>query len=209
MFFLSFQDYPQVSFSCTSRRGGALLYLPVDAQRQDTRARGAFGKWMLQHIDSWLAFTRRLGLGIEQMEEIVLVTGCHLTRTWANVTFLEGQTHAQASFGINVTQGRDVCINWHFSHGNTQGVVCSWGPEGPVCQFAGYNDFQNSETGLARIRTYQRTNAYLSAGSVLFAFSAYSRGSSKGRQDPIQVRTVTETVMSRTRDSYRYLLLRR
>ena len=164
---------------------------------------------MLQHIDSWLAFTRRLGLGIEQMEEIVLVTGCHLTRSWANVTFLEGQAHVQASFGINVTQGHDICINWHFSLGTTQGVVCSWGPEGPVCQFARNINFQNSETDLTHIRAYQRTNAYLSAGSVLFAFSAYSRGSSKGRQDPIQVWTVTKTVMNQTRNSYRYLPLRR
>jgi len=205
----SFQDYPQASFSCTNRRGGALLSLPVEAQRQDTRARGAFGKWMLHHIDSWLAFTRRLGLGIEQMEEIVLVTGCHLTRSWANVTFLEGQTHAQASFGINVTQGRSVCINWHFSLGNTQGVVCSWGPEGPVCQFAKDVIFQKFETDLSHPRTYQRTNVYLSAGSVLFAFLAYSRGSLEGRQDPIQVWMMTKTVTNQTRDSYQYLLLPR
>jgi len=140
--FFSFQDHPQVSFSCTNRRGGALLSLPVETQRQDTRARGTFGEWMLQHVDSWLAFTRRLGLGIEQMEEIVLVTGCHLTRSWANVTFLEGQTYAQAPHGINVIQGHD--INWHFSHGNTntQGVVCSWGPAEPVCQFARNINFQ-------------------------------------------------------------------
>jgi len=31
---------------------------------------------MLKHIDRWFAFARRLGLGIEQMEEIILVTGC-------------------------------------------------------------------------------------------------------------------------------------
>jgi hypothetical protein len=164
---------------------------------------------MLQHIDSWLAFTRRLGLGIEQMEEIVLVTGCHLTRSWANVTFLEGQAHAQASFGINVSQGHGVCINWHFSLGTAQGVVCNWGPEGTVRQFARNVHFQKSEIDVAHIRTYQRTNAYLSVVSVLFAFSAYSRGSSKGRQDPIQVWTVTKTVMNQTRNSYRCLLLRR
>jgi len=64
------------------------------------------------------------------MDEIILVTGCHRTRSWANVTFLEGQTHAQAPFGVKVY---GVSINWQFSLGNSHGAVCGWGPEGNVC----------------------------------------------------------------------------
>ena len=70
-----------------------MLSLPVDAQRQDTRAKGDFRKWMVKHIDSWFAFARGLGLGIEHMEEIVLVTGLHLTRSWANIVFLGGHAN--------------------------------------------------------------------------------------------------------------------
>jgi hypothetical protein len=117
-------------------RGGAVLSLPVDAQRQDTRARGDFGNWMIKHIDSWFAFARGLGLGIEQMEEIVLVTGLHLTRSWANVAFFEGQKTGQASLGVNVIYGPDISINWHCSPGSVRGGVRSWGPEGKVCRFA-------------------------------------------------------------------------
>lgn len=95
------------------------------------------------------------------MEEIVLVTGCHLTRSWANVTFLEGQTHAQASFGIDVTQGRDVCINWHFSLGNTQGVVCNWGPEGPVC-------VSSQRTLIFRIQNQSLTHQNLPEDQCIF-----------------------------------------
>ncbi|KAI0001467.1 hypothetical protein BJV74DRAFT_882435 [Russula compacta] len=124
------EDFPQASFSCTGRRGGAVLSLPVDTLRQDTRTRGDFGKWMLKHIDRWFAFARGLGLGIKQMEEIILVTGCHRTKSWANVTFLEGQTYAQASFGVQAVQSPDVSIHWRFSPGRVQGAVCSWGPEG-------------------------------------------------------------------------------
>ena len=107
-----------------------MLSLPVDAQRQDTRARGDFGKWMVGHIDSWFAFARGLGLGIGQMEEIVLVTGLHITRSWANVVFLEGQVNGRASLGLKVENGRD--ITWHCSPGNVRGGVRSWGPEGKV-----------------------------------------------------------------------------
>jgi hypothetical protein len=41
-------------------------------------------------------------LVIDQMEEIILVTGCHRTRSWANVAFLENQVDAQVSFGVKV-----------------------------------------------------------------------------------------------------------
>jgi len=126
-----------------------VLYLPLDAQCQDTRARGDFGKWMLKHIDRWFAFARDLGLGIDHMEEIILVTGCDCTKSWANVAFLEGQTHGQASFGVKVDQGHDISINWQFSPTKTQGAVCNWGPEGKVCQFVGDNNFWYSNTALA------------------------------------------------------------
>ncbi len=114
-----------------TRRGGAVLCLPVDAQRQDTRAKGDFGKWMIKNIDTWFAFARSLGLGIEQMEEIVLVTGMHLTRSWANVAFFEGQTNGQASLGVEVAYGG---IKWQCSPGSVRGGVRSWGPGGKVCQ---------------------------------------------------------------------------
>jgi hypothetical protein len=109
------------------------LYLPVDAQRQDTLARRDFGNWMIRHIDSWFAFARRLGLGIEQMEEIILVTGCHRTRSWANVTFLEGHTDAQASFKIKEEHDPATGVKWQFSPLSAQGAMCNWGPE-EVCQ---------------------------------------------------------------------------
>ena len=130
-------DEPEVTFSNTSRRGGAVLSLPVDASLQDTLARRDFGQWMIKHIDYWLAFTRQLGLGIEQMEDIILVTGCHRTISWANVAFLEGHTNAQASFGVEVVRGLAVSVKWQFFPARVRGAMCSWGPEGKVRQIQG------------------------------------------------------------------------
>jgi len=50
------------------------LSLPVTARREGTLAQGDFGRWMVKHIDNWFAFSRKLGLGIENMEEVILVT---------------------------------------------------------------------------------------------------------------------------------------
>ena len=85
----------------------------------------------MKHIDVWFAFARSLRLGIEQMEEIILVTGCDRTRSWTNVAFLENQVDAQVSFGVNV-EGPETAINFQFSPENSQGVVLRQGPEGAV-----------------------------------------------------------------------------
>jgi hypothetical protein len=172
-----------------------VLSLPVDAQRKDTRAREDFGKWMVKNIDSWFAFARGLGLGIEQMEEIVLVTGLHLTRSWANVAFWEGHANGQASIGVNVTRGPEVTVDWQCLPGSVQGGVRSWGPEGKVGQF-GMDSKITLKRSCASFRTCQRTNVYFYEGFVSLVSSGYYGDGLEGLQDLIQVRTGIMTTMS-------------
>jgi hypothetical protein len=117
---------------CARRRQGALSFLPVNVRRENTLAKGDFGKWILKHIDTWFAFARRLGLGIEQMEEIILVTGCDHTKSWTNVTFLGNNVDARVSFGVNAVDGPNPSINFQFSPEKVRGAVVNRGPEGTV-----------------------------------------------------------------------------
>lgn len=110
-----------------------MLSLPVPAQRQDTLAREAFGKWMVAHIDRWFAFVQHLGLGIEQMEELVLVTGCDHARSWTNVAFSTNQLDAEVSFGVEVTHSPEGRICWQVSPERIRGAVLNQGPSGKVC----------------------------------------------------------------------------
>ena len=114
-----------------------MLSIPVQAQSQNTLALGDFRQWMLKHIDHWFEFAQRLGLGIMQMEEIVLITGCDYTRSWTNVVFFEGQSDpAQVSFGVKLAggYGPNAGIKWHFSPERVQGALLRHGPEGEVCR---------------------------------------------------------------------------
>jgi hypothetical protein len=95
-------------------------------------AKGDFGKWILRHIDSWFAFARERDLGIERMEELILVTGCDHTRSWANVAFFGGQDDAQASFGVEVIHGPPLTINWQAFPERIRGAVVYRGPSGTV-----------------------------------------------------------------------------
>jgi hypothetical protein len=84
------------------------------------------------HIDRCFEFARDLELGIKQMEEIILVTGCDRTRSWANITFLGGESDAEASFGVKVFHTGDNSIGVQFSPGHVTGAVLNHGLEGAV-----------------------------------------------------------------------------
>lgn len=112
---------------------GAALCLPIRAKGADTVASADFGKWMIKHIDCWFEWARQLGLGVNSMEDIILVTGTHRTRSWTNLAFLGGQEDAQASFGAKVNHCGDIItLNWQFSHERDRGVVLNCGPDGEV-----------------------------------------------------------------------------
>ena len=87
----------------------------------------------MTHIDRWFAFARQFELGIEQMEELILVTGCDRARSWTNVAFLKNQGDAQVSFGFEVTHGLEGRIGWQYSAERIRGAVFNQGPSGKVC----------------------------------------------------------------------------
>jgi len=105
------------------------MSLPVTSRREDTLVLGHFQKWIINHIDSWFAFTRELGLGVE-MEDIILVTGCHRTRSWTNVAFNEVQSGAEVSSGHQITDNFSDPTNWPVSNQRSQGTVQRHGPSG-------------------------------------------------------------------------------
>ena len=123
-------DNVQHSFSFT-RKYGAVLSLPVNARREDTLVLGHFRKWIAGHIDSWFAFTQKLKLGLE-MEDIILVTGCHRTRSWTNISFNEVHSDAQVSSGLQIPDGLRSPTNWPVSNQHSQGTVLRHSPSGDV-----------------------------------------------------------------------------
>ncbi|KAH9038301.1 hypothetical protein EDB84DRAFT_1479610 [Lactarius hengduanensis] len=116
-----------VEIKCTKKQG-AVLSLPVPARREDTLHRGHFREWILRHIASWYAFARELGMEIE-MEDIILVTGCHRTRSWTNTVFDEAST--RVSLGVDV-DALGTSVNWRLGVSNFRlhGAVHNRGPYG-------------------------------------------------------------------------------
>jgi len=138
----------------------------VPAQRKDTRVRGAFAKHIIKHIDHWFAFAQDHGFGINR-EDIILVTGCHLARSWANIVFQESLMEERVSFGVQVAENSDV--NWRFTPEGVRGMPFTLGPSGQVrfcTNFLRQCRRDGPLTWPDRVRIYRRTSAYSSRASV-------------------------------------------
>jgi hypothetical protein len=103
------EDDSQITFSCNGKQG-ALLSLPVPAQGEDTVAFGDFG------------------LGINRMEDIILVTGRHLTKSWVNVAFTQRRPDAGVSFDVQVSGHSHVSLEQEYVRGGDLKL----GPAGSV-----------------------------------------------------------------------------
>ena len=107
-------------------------------------------------------------MGIE-MEDIVLVTGCHRTRSWSNIAFNEVQADARVSLGVEVGGVLGASVNWRVSRFRVQGAVHGHRTNGEV--FVRQITSARILISTYSFRTYPRINAYLSEDSVSNVFS--------------------------------------
>jgi len=191
-------DDSQITFSCNGKQG-ALLSLPVPAQGEDTVAFGDFGKWMIKHIDTWFAFARGLGLEVDRMEDIILVTGRHLTKSWVNVAFTQRRPDAGVSFDVQVSSHSHVSLEQEYVRGGDLKL----GPAGRVwiCTiFKVRRILKRLGHDVARIRIYRKINAYLFEDSVSSAFSGCGL-SFVPKQDLLQMQTAKNLKPNPTHNS--------
>jgi hypothetical protein len=112
------------------------------------------------------------------MEDIVLVTGCHLARSFANIAFSDSRGEEQVSFEVKVPDVSDV--EWRFPFEDVQGAALNIGPNGQVrfrC-FSVSTRLSTRKTLTERnlIRIYLSIIVCLSEGIVLPDFWGYSQG---------------------------------
>ena len=104
------------------------MYLPLLSERHDAVALGDFGEWMLENIDACFKVAEHLGYGVERMDDIVLVTGCHLAKSWVSAIFSESSGGSEVSFGVRVSRISSV----RFDERNVTGRGLKLGPSGEV-----------------------------------------------------------------------------
>lgn len=113
------------------------MSLPATSRREDTRLQLEFSKWIITHIDSWFAFTSNFGMEAE-MEDIILITGCHRTKSWFNVAFVDNEVQPnnrlfRISRQAELAGDSGASVNWQDLILRTPGSSLSYGPYDEVC----------------------------------------------------------------------------
>jgi hypothetical protein len=68
------------------------------------------------------------GLGVNRMEDIILVTGRHLAKSWVRAVFSENRGGARVSFVVNASGDSAVRLEER----NASGAQLKFGPNGEV-----------------------------------------------------------------------------
>jgi hypothetical protein len=75
------------TYECWAQNHGALLSLPHGARSEDVIRTKLFEDYIRDNVDSWLRWSKKEGLPVENMEDLILVTGCTLAKSWAVAAF--------------------------------------------------------------------------------------------------------------------------
>jgi hypothetical protein len=98
------------SFKCRARNKGAFLSLPFNCDSVDAIRTKAFETYTRKHCDSWLEFAIANNLDA-RMEDIILVTGCDLTSSWAMAAFVN-PLHPEMRLGVQAFEAGSARFQW-------------------------------------------------------------------------------------------------
>jgi hypothetical protein len=98
------------SFKCSRRNKGAFLSLPFNGVRKDAIRTKAFEMYTRKHCDSWLEFASINGLDVH-LEDIILVTGCDLTSSWAVAAFVNS-LNPEISLHVRTSEAGSARFQW-------------------------------------------------------------------------------------------------
>ena len=74
-------------YQCDAHHRGALLSLPHKGHRKDVIPLKVFEDYIRDNVDSWFRWSKKMKLPVENMEDLILVTGCTLVSSWAAAAF--------------------------------------------------------------------------------------------------------------------------
>jgi hypothetical protein len=63
------------------------LYLPYEGRCKDVIPIKVFADYIRDNVDNWFRWSKKMKLPVEHMEDLILVTGCTLVKSWAAAAF--------------------------------------------------------------------------------------------------------------------------
>jgi len=112
------------TYQCWAQSRGALLFLPHGARTEDVIRTELFEDYIRDNVDSWLRWSRREGLPVEKVEDLILVTGYTLATSWAAAAFDGTKSRAcdatKISLEVQKSDGGGTKFVWCNSWGSVE-----------------------------------------------------------------------------------------
>ena len=91
-----------------------------------------FEDYIRDNVANWFDWSQKIGLGVERMEDLILVTGRTLVSSWAAVAFVDNALEAEISLAVQALPNGGTSFVWSKIHGN---VAYHHSRLEPVCPF--------------------------------------------------------------------------
>ena len=110
------------------------MSLPNGGQHEDVIRTQAFEDYIQGHGDSWFAWAQKNRLGVERVEDLILVSGCTLVSSWAAIAFVGDTVDAQISLESRTLNNGGASFVWS----NIRGRVLYHNSRLEPVRFPGY-----------------------------------------------------------------------
>ena len=93
------------------------MSLPNGGHREDVIRTKVFEDYIRDHVVIWFNWAQKNKVGIERMEDLILVSGCTLVASWAAATFVENNTEAEISLASRALGNGGLNFVWSKNRG--------------------------------------------------------------------------------------------
>jgi hypothetical protein len=94
------------------RSCGALLSLPNGGHHEDVIRAQPFEDYIKYYVDSWFTWAQKNRLGVERVEDLILVSGCTLVTSWAAAAFVDDTMNGKISLASRTLNNGGASFVW-------------------------------------------------------------------------------------------------
>ena len=88
------------------------MSLPNGGHHEDVIRAQVFEDYIQDYADSWFTWAQKNRLGVERVEDLILVSGCTLVTSWAAAAFVDDTTDAEISLANRTLDNGGANFVW-------------------------------------------------------------------------------------------------
>lgn len=88
------------------------MSLPYGGRREEVIRTKVFEDYIRDHVVSWFNWAQKNKLGVERMEELILVSGRTLVNSWAAAAFVDNTIEAEITLASRPLSNGGASFDW-------------------------------------------------------------------------------------------------